>query len=342
MDSSLLTFSTLVLLLLSPVGWGGCSHTVVAPAPVKLTESPVVKLPLGGDLASADAEVSGLAWAGDDLILLPQFPDFGARAPRLFILPKAELETHLGGGGGPLTPRDLRVEPVDVMPKIPHFQGFEAIVVEGERVWLAVECMDLTRQMSGFIIPGEISPDHTLLTLHPDRGVVVPVPVQNFNTSFEALTLTSDGLYAFFEANSPSLVPHPVVRHFSFDLQPLPDINIAAINYRVTDAAAAVGGQETWVVNYFYPGSEEYAVERDDLAWTYGVGPTHAKYPHVERLLRLELGPGGFGVVAEPPRYLELEKDSRNWEGLALWPGKGFLMVTDKFPGTVLGFVALP
>ncbi|PSQ75955.1 MAG: hypothetical protein BRD37_07870, partial [Bacteroidetes bacterium QH_8_67_23] len=37
-------------------------------------ERPVRLLPLAGPLSSADAEVSGLAWHGSDLILLPQHP----------------------------------------------------------------------------------------------------------------------------------------------------------------------------------------------------------------------------------------------------------------------------
>lgn len=329
-------------LVLALLGWGGCSHPSFVPAPVKLSERPVVKIPLGGDLNSPNAEISGMAWAEDHLILLPQFLDFGGELPRVFGLPRTEVEVLLAGSGAPLVPREIRVEPVDVAAKIQNFQGFEAIAVLGHRVWLVAECVSLSRTMGGYLIPGEFAPDFSILRLHPEMGVEVTTPAQNFNTAFEALSVDEGGIYAFFEANSPPLVSQPLVRHFDLDLQPLPDVVMGALNYRLTDSLPLGADNRTWVINYFYPGSEEYAVEKDNLAWTYGVGPTHGKYPHVERLIQLELGSGGFGVVAQAPYYLELEEGSRNWEGLVELPGKGFLMVTDKFPGTVLGFVATP
>jgi hypothetical protein len=37
-----------------------------------------------------------------------------------------------------------------------------------------------------------------------------------------------------------------------------------------------------------------------------------------------------------------LVEDSRNWEGLVLFDQRGFLVATDKYPGTLLGFVEMP
>jgi hypothetical protein len=44
-----------------------------------------------------------------------------------------------------------------------------------------------------------------------------------------------------------------------------------------------------------------------------------------------------------PPIQMELTSDdARNWEGLVRLDERGFLIMTDKFPETILGFVTMP
>ncbi|GIS56929.1 MAG: hypothetical protein CM1200mP1_08670 [Candidatus Neomarinimicrobiota bacterium] len=43
-----------------------------------------------------------------------------------------------------------------------------------------------------------------------------------------------------------------------------------------------------------------------------------------------------------PPIQLELNKNSRNWEGLVRMDKKGFLMIVDEHPRTILAFVKKP
>jgi hypothetical protein len=49
-------------------------------------------------------------------------------------------------------------------------------------------------------------------------------------------------------------------------------------------------------------------------------------------------------MSGEPPLQLQLLGDiaPRNWEGLVRLEQRGFLLVTDKYPMTFLGFVPLP
>jgi len=48
--------------------------------------------------------------------------------------------------------------------------------------------------------------------------------------------------------------------------------------------------------------------------------------------------------VKQPPIQLKLINDdnSRNWEGIVRFGDEGFIIVTDKFPSTILGFVRKP
>ena len=48
----------------------------------------------------------------------------------------------------------------------------------------------------------------------------------------------------------------------------------------------------------------------------------------------------GITRIDQPPIQLQLLPDDlRNWEGIVRLDDRGFLIVTDKFPETILGFV---
>ena len=48
-------------------------------------------------------------------------------------------------------------------------------------------------------------------------------------------------------------------------------------------------------------------------------------------------------LAPDPPLRLRLVSDqARNWEALAILPGKGFLIATDTYPSTLMGFVRYP
>ena len=97
-------------------------------------------------------------------------------------------------------------------------------------------------------------------------------------------------------------------------------------------------------MNYYFAGEIGLRVNKESLASQYGEGATHAQFDTVERLVELQYSPTAITFTATPPVQLELLGDdqARNWEGLARLEGRGFLMVTDKFPETILGFVAYP
>ena len=60
----------------------------------------------------------------------------------------------------------------------------------------------------------------------------------------------------------------------------------------------------------------------------------------IARLLEFELTETSVTLVDRPPIQLELHPlGLRNWEGIVRLEDRGFLLVTDKFPETILGFV---
>jgi hypothetical protein len=193
-------------------------------------------------------------------------------------------------------------------------------------------------------VRGEIAPDLSRVTLEATRlaDISAQAPIANF--SDEAMTLVQDQLITFYEGNGARVNPHPVAHRFDFELKPQGVIFSPALEYRITDATPADGDGRFWVINYFYPGDSHIAPTSDPLFERYGIPPSHRQSKAVERLVQLQWNAKTIDLVPRPPIYLKLLPDgsARNWEGLAQLDNLGFLLVTDSFPGTLLGFVAFP
>ena len=68
-------------------------------------------------------------------------------------------------------------------------------------------------------------------------------------------------------------------------------------------------------------------------------GKTHSTYKHVERLIEFQIKNNSITRTTADPIQLELNQESRNWEGLVRLDRTGFLMIVDEYPRTILAFV---
>lgn len=309
-------------------------------------EQPVISIALTGPVADSASEVSGLAWYGDTLIILPQYPNFANGRHGngfLYALPKADILAYLDSQNpAPLSPRPIPINDLALRDQIKHYQGFEAIAFSGDRVFLAIEAGQ-SSDMHGYLVSGRIQPDLSAVTLDIDRLVENPLQAERDNKSEEALLVAGNRLLTFYEVNGAGMNPHPVAHVFDFDLNLVGTIPFPNIEYRVTDAAPGADGANFWVVNSFFPGDIDLIPAADPLAQKFGLGITHGRSAAVERLVEMRYSPGGITLAGAPPVLLEVDPIiSRNWEGLAPFDERGFLLMTDKFPGTILAFVALP
>lgn len=311
-------------------------------------EVEIIRIALDGPVASSQAEVSGMAWYGDWLVLLPQFPERVGGA--LYALASEDLLAFIDGGDSqPLQPQKIPLEAVG-LSTLEGYEGLEAVAFHGEQVFVTVETAP-AGGMLGYLVPGIIEPDLSQVVL--DTAVRVELPAQASrgeytlaNYSDEALLVTPDGIITLYEANGANVNPTPVARIFSFDnLQPGGTASFPTIEYRVTDASAMDSSNNFWVINYLYPGDrEKLDVSADLLGEKYGVGESHKTGEAVERLVRLAYQGDEIVFSGTPPVYLKLAADgeARNWEGLVELPGRGFLVITDRFPETILAFVPYP
>lgn len=322
----------------------GCTLTPATPSATPsvatVIEIPALPLPLSGPLSKANAEISGMAWYGDLLVLLPQYPSrFGES---LFTLPRSEILAYLEGE------RDAPLEPTPVpfvfegLEQIDGFEGFEALAFEGDSVFLTIEARR-SGGMMGYLVKGEVA--EGLSEIRVDAGTRVKLPPQAplDNFSDELLLIVDGSVLTLYETSGVSVNPAPVMRRFSTaSLEPEGTLPFPNIEYRLTDATAVDAEGRFWAINYLWPGDvKKLRPGPDLLAETYGEGPTHAASTTVERLVEFRLTEEGVVRTERAPLQLQLlEDDARNWEGLVRLPGEGFLLATDKFPETLLAFVA--
>jgi hypothetical protein len=342
------TYAVVVLVLAFGLSACGGSRPAAVPEPDAPSEAPVTVLPLAGPLSNPLAEVSGLAWYGDHLLLLPQYPDFGGyEGPgdgRLFALSRAEVLAALDGTRtAPLEPTPIPFHAPGVRETIDGFEGYEALSVVGERVFLTIEA-ETDSTIGGQLVTGTLAPDLSALTVATDG----PHPFVHGqsrveNMAEEALVVVQDRVFSIHEANGAAVNPEPVAHAFDLGLAARGTVSFPTIEYRITDATDVDRAGRFWVINYFFPGDASLHTADDPIAERHGRGATHARGAGVERLLELRFDGTAFTATDTPPVQLELLSDqNRNCEGLARLDHRGFLLVTDQFPGTILGFVPRP
>ena len=337
-----------IVLVVAAVAYFASNSKSAAPAQlteeVKLVEVPVTEIAISGPASTPEAELSGLAWYGENLILLPQYPNLFDESGdgQLFYLPKAELSLYIGGArGAALEPRPIKLIAPDLTDQIRNYQGFESIGFSGDRVFMTIEAGE-GKDMMGYIISGTISPDLSTLTLDTTKLTEIPPQAKSENHSDESIMVMEDKILTFYEVNGKDIVSKPEVHVFDFDLNPIGTIPLENLEYRLTDTAIGVGNN-IWGINYFFPGDEDLMPTSDPILERFGTGETHAQFPQVERLIRYQYSDSGITLVTnKKPLYLTLTEDIRNWEGLVSLDTIGFIMVTDKFPRTILAFVPLP
>lgn len=304
------------------------------------TAHPVTNIPLRGPLTSARAEISGLAWYGDTLILLPQYP--GRFDQQLFALHKADIvDFLLGNYTEPLQPWPIPLNEQGVLDQIWGFDGYEALTFVGDAIYLTVETKQ-SQGASGYLVRGDVAPDLTEIRLDPT--VITPIQTQAglSNMSDETIVAVGEQLATIYEANGLVVNRNPLVHFFDqatltqVGLLPLPNIE-----YRITDATELDTKGRFWVINYFYPGDRALR----PLLRSHGAqGVIDVTAQPIERLLELQFTTEGVIRTATPPIDLQLLAGNiaRNWEGVVRLQSEGldgFLLVTDFFPETIFAFV---
>ena len=240
----------------------------------------------------------------------------------------------------PIIHKKIELDSKGIEERIEGFQGYEAIVLNGDNVYLAIEAENSGR-MSAYIIKGEIDSNKNLINIFPNSLKEIPLSINLKNMAIETLLIVNNRVVAIYEANGKNVNVQPVVMSFDLDLQnhelsPFPNIE-----YRITDATR-IHNNTFWGVNYLYPGEKELLNPADEnLFQKDGEGLTQSNNQAVERLVHFQITDDGIRIIKETPVHIKLSEDneSRNWEGIVKYDSLGFLLITDKFPKTILAYL---
>jgi hypothetical protein len=298
-------------------------------------------LPLDSAFSRPSLELSGLAWHGDTLVVLPQYPARagGDDGPQLYGIARASLQRALDDSTASINPFPIPLSTPDLDGHTTGYQGLEAIAFVDDRAYLLVESTAEGPGMRGHLLRGRVAPGLRTLRLQPGADRPLPQQAALPNTAYEALTTHADTVMALFEANGRRVNEAPRAVRVGPDLRSVGTVSFPTLEYRVTDATTLDAKNRFWVVNYFYPGDRDLLHPAvDSLAQRFGTGPTHRRSAVVERLVEYRSTPRGIRRTDTPPLWLELAADGRNWEGAVRF-GDGFLLVTDTFPKTLLAYV---
>jgi hypothetical protein len=347
-----LTFTLFIMLVLA------VSVTLAQDAP----ETEVQFIELAGFASERDAEISSLAWYGDNLLLVTENPFIyvegsyaddipGARAysGMFFKLHKDDILAYLAADEpAPLEPVPVPIISPDIRGAVSgfvvSFDGFEGAAFVDDSVYLLIEA-DTTDEddptMRAFLVGGTVTGDLDTITLDLENFASIPRQTDFNNMSYESLFVAGDRLVAVYEANGAGVNMEPAAYAVDFDLSSVEPILFPNVEYRVTDATALDADGMFWAVNYFFVGEDFLAADEDPLFDQWGMGASQAEFDGFERLVAFQYGEDGITLVDTAPIQLLMTEESsgRNWEGIARLDDAGLLVVTDRFPVTLLGFV---
>ena len=288
---------------------------------------------LNGDITVPDQEISGLTWHEDDLILLPQYPK-----DVIYSIPKSQILEFIKGKRSTILPKEIKWEASKIDKKVCGFEGFEAIVFDGDVIYATIEAETFYGNR-GFVISGNYNQRENTITLNQKSRTKLKTPVKLRNLTFETLLINNDEIIALYEGNSKTVNQSPIYYSLDKNLKSKSKYQFPFVEYRITDATQPDSEGKFWVTNYFWPG--DYDMLKPELDYTI---KSKKDILPVERLLEFQTINDKIIRTNTPPLDIKLSEfgDSRNWEGIVRLEDMGFLIATDKFPGTILAFVKFP
>ncbi len=290
-----------------------------------------IYITLNGDITSPDQEISGLAWHNDNLILLPQYP-----ADKIYSIPKQQIIEFLDSCRTTIFPKEIKWDASNIDKRICGFEGFESIIFNDDTVYVTIE-VEKHKKNSGYIARGIIDTKRNEIKINKKSLKKIKTPVTLRNMTYETILINNNSLITIYEVNSKKVNKLPIYHQFDRNLQSDIIKPFPATEYRITDATEIDDEGKFWVTNYFWPG--DYDLLKPDLNYT--IAKKEDIKP-AERLLEFLILDGQIFRTEKPPIDIKISEfgDSRNWEGVVRLDDKGFLIATDKFPGTILAFIS--
>ena len=301
-------------------------------------ESKVIEIPLEGSAGKKELEMSGLTWYKNELILMPQYVDYDD--PAFYAISKSKLNQWLSKQSAEgIVPQKIKLTLPDYRKTIKGYQGFEAVCFDGNSIYLVIESKH-DGIMKSFIVKGKIERKKGIITIDKDVLHEIPIPINIKNMGYESIIKYKNQILAIFEANGKNINPNPKIISFDRSLEKSKSLKFDNLEYRLTDATQVDKKGKFWAINFYWPGEEKRLKPAlDEVLMNTNEGPTHEMFDHVERLVEYKIYKNEIKRTSSDPVQLTINKESRNWEGVVRLDKKGFIMIVDEYPRTILAFV---
>ena len=186
-------------------------------------------LPLSGLLTDPRAEVSGMTWKGDTLVIMPQDPQrFGHdNVLGFFVIPKQKILDAISDAGNnpnglpgdPIEPLQIQCIAPGLARVIRGFDGLEAIGIQGDRCYMTIEAKDDT-SMAGFLVCGHYDMAQNLVQMDMTRLTAIPMGLNINNIAEESLVIDGSRVITISEANGRNCNPRPQAKVFDENTSP--------------------------------------------------------------------------------------------------------------------------
>ncbi|MET3112464.1 hypothetical protein AAKU52_000175 [Pedobacter sp. CG_S7] len=293
------------------------------------------KLPLPSEISSVKEEFSGMAWSQKRLYLLPQYGGYKETLMdgkfSIYSLHADSIARVIDGKDTSLT--SYRILAVKNLNKLPdsvkkYYQGFEAITIVNNQVFLAIETADQYNYC--FILKGTLDVQQNEIIIDPISFIALKRYPYIFNAGFESLTYlpAKKKLMAMFEFNGMANGGIGFLIDTTFKNQPK-KIKVPFLPFRITDTQVNSRGR-IYGLNYYWEGDYETYLNNillrnqengiKKLIPDFGGNLKTNSYARIVTKKRWNSKKWEH-VVSFDGKYL-------NWEGLALFRN-GALIITD-------------
>lgn len=296
----------------------------------------VQNISLPSEIAYYDNQFSGLYIYDDKLFLMSESRLQDKAEAKLYSIKIKDLQYKMHDTAFVLPYKKIPIVNLDILQKKmdaigDEYEGLEAIVIKGSSVYLSVETT--TPSDNCYIIKGVLN-DSTLVLNDKDIILqpkpITPVGTHVYNAGYEALALSKNVLFSFFEfnyfplansVNMTELKSFGKVNERMFPIKKLP--------FRITDITST--GKNKFIgINYFYEGGGRDEVYRTPANETQNNSfiKDSSGYHSNCRLVSIKYKNGFFRW--KPIWDLPGEYKSYNWEGIAAFQ-HGYFIINDKY-----------
>lgn len=300
------------------------------------TDFTVTNISLPPEISYYDNQFSGLYVHEKKLYLMSESRIQDKAEAKLYSILISDLQHKMLDTSFILPYKKIPIKNLDVLRKKmdaigDEYEGLEAMVIKGNNVYLTVETAtpsDNCYMLKGILNDNEVLLNDKDIILQPKP--ITPVGNHVYNAGFEALALSKNLLFSFFEFNYfPKVNKVNMIQLNSFNRVSLSNFTIKQLPFRITDITAT--GKNTFTaINFFYKGGgkdEVYRTPANDIE-NNALIKDSTGYRSYCRLVTIEYKKGFF--TWEPLWEFPMEYMSHNWEGITSYKDNYFV-INDKY-----------